>query len=93
MERNELLVLSNAGIGVSEYETLQNYVATRRMASTGWGGTPEIFALAHLLKTRIYTFSVECQTWQEHSLKVVQPSLAHLLSDGDKALYLVHTGI
>ncbi|CAL1536867.1 unnamed protein product [Lymnaea stagnalis] len=69
-----------------------NYLYQTRMAQRGtWGSDVEIMAAAHLLKTKIFVYTIHGDTWQwvEHNLDLTSPaSRVHRQS-----IYLMHTSL
>ena len=92
MLQNNDLFIQNGYVGCAEYSSIANYITATGMNLTGWGGTPELFAMAHLLRTRIFTYSQQHATWQLHAPYRVDPSLEIFESDTDMAMFLFHTG-
>ena len=69
------------------------YVHISRMnTDCVWGSHREIFALSHLLRTRIYSFSQQLRTWQAHLPCHVDPSLQMYDTDSDPAMFLYYSG-
>lgn len=64
---------------------IESYIADSRMEHLGtWGTDVEVIALAHLLKTTIYSYSVENTRWQEAQPRYLDGTLA----DTTMAMYL-----
>ena len=54
---NEQLFIHNAALDCSDHNSMEDYIVAYQMRSCGWGGTTEIFVLAHMLGRRVYNFS------------------------------------
>ena len=61
-----------------------------QMRSSGWGGTTEIFALAHMLGRHVYNFSRVSRSWNENCPTLIDRSLDS--PSRKEALYIYHTG-
>ena len=73
---NEQLFIHNAALDCSDHNSMEDYIVAYQMRSCGWGGTTEIFALAHMLGRRVYN-SVECLG---AGMRIVTPSLTAFLT-------------
>ena len=76
----------------SDHSSMEDYIVAYQMRSCGWGGTTEIFALAHMLGRRVYN-SVEClvsRSWNENCPTLIDRSLDS--PSRKEALYIYHTG-
>ena len=62
---NEQLFIHNAALDCSDHNSMEDYIVAYQMWSCGWGGTTEIFALAHMLGRRVYNFSRVSWSWNE----------------------------
>ena len=68
---NEQLFIHNAALDCSDHNSMEDYIVAYPMRSCGWGGTTEIFALAHMLGRCVYN-SVGCL---RAGMRIVPPSL------------------
>ena len=74
----------------SKYRSVQAYIRGRSMDLQGWGGSTELYAISHLLKKRVYTYTALTGTWESHCPSRVDQSIA---PPSDKqGLYVYHTG-
>ena len=86
--------MSSGYVGIYPcYNSVDEYINDTQMNRNGaWGGSVEMFALAHLLDVRVISYSRENATWQLHAPSHVDPSLGIYESDSDAAMFLYHTG-
>ena len=87
---NEHLFINNPIFDCSEYHSMEEYIQRQNMCDNGWGGSTELYALAHLLQRRVYTFTTLSNTWVSHCPSRVDPTIAPPSSE--RALYIYHTG-
>ena len=94
MQLNSDLFMSSGYVGINvNYNSVDDYINDTRMDTDGaWGSSVEMFALAHLLSTRIISYSRESTMWQLHAPSHVDPSLRIYETDSDCAMFLYHTG-
>ena len=94
MQLNSDLFMSSGYVGINvNHNSVDEYINDTQMDTDGaWGSAVEMFTLAHLLSTRIISYSRENGTWQLHSPSHVDPSLRIYESDSDCAMFLYHTG-
>ena len=89
---NSDLFMSSGYVGINvNHNSVDEYINDTQIDTNGaWGTAIGIFALAHLLNTRIISsprvkFN---RTWQLHSPSHVDPSLQVYESDSDCAIYV-----
>ena len=94
MQLNSDLFMTSGCVGINaNYDSVDEYLFDTLMDTDGARGTSvEMFALAHLLSTRIISYSWRSHTWQLHSPSHVDPSLRIYETDSDCAMFLYHTG-
>ena len=54
----------------------------------GWGGSTELYALSHLLKKRVFTYTALTDTWESHCPSRVYQSI--IPPCNEQALYVFH---
>ncbi|GFN96949.1 ATP-dependent DNA helicase [Plakobranchus ocellatus] len=87
-----VLLPESTGNENEHVDACARYLSTSKMANGAtWGSDIEILAAAHLLKTRIFVYTMHGSDWQwvEHGMELTEP--------GRKAckdsIYLMHTGL
>ena len=86
------LFLCSAQVGVNvNYNSLSEYIIGKQMdKNKEWGTEVELFAICHLLRTKVYTYSQVSSTWQLHAPSDIDPSLHALESSTDMGMYVYH---
>ena len=54
--------------------SMEDYIVAYQMQSSGWGGTTDIFALAHMFSRRVYNFSRVSRSWNENCPTLIDRS-------------------
>lgn len=73
-------------------EACAHYLSTSKMADgSTWGSDVEILAAAHLLRTRIFVYTMHGPNWQwvEHGMELTEPDRKPYKD----SIYLMHTGL
>ena len=90
------LFMCSAQVGVNaNYNSLSKYIIDQNMdKNKEWGTEVELFAICHLLRTKVYTYSQDNSTWQLHApsdIKQLTPLNLHALeSCTDMGMYVYH---
>ena len=86
------LFMCSAQVGVNaNYNSLSEYIVAQKMdKNKEWGTEVELFAICHLLRTIVYTYSQNNSTWQLHAPSDIDPSLHALESSTDMGMYVYH---
>ena len=83
------LFTCSAQVGVNaNYNSLSKYIIAPKMdKNKDWGTQVELFAICHLLRTKVYTYFHDNSTWQLHAPSDLEPSLHTLESSTDMGMY------
>ena len=88
----EDLFMCSAQVGVNvNYNSLSECIIGKQMdKNKEWGTEVELFAICHLLRTKVYTYSQASSTWQLHAPSDIDPSLHALESSTDMGMFVYH---
>ena len=79
--QNDDLFVGSTQVGVNLRDhSLSEYIDTSGMANNKqWDTEVELFAISHLLRTKLYNNSRDGKTWQVHSSSDIDPILQAVL--------------
>ena len=86
------LLPESHGNGNEHADACARYLSTSKMANgSTWGSDVEILAAAHLLRTRIFVYTMHGPAWQwvEHGMELTEPARKPCRD----SIYLMHTGL
>ena len=85
---NDDLLICSTQVGVNlHYHSLSEYITETGMAENRqWGTEVELFAINHLLRTKVYAYSRDGNTWQVYSPSDIDPSLHAFESSTDMGM-------
>ncbi len=91
-DNDRLFVTNPLVFDTHAFDDMEAYVETKRMRLDGWGSTTELYALAHMLRQRVFTYTLLGRTPTWHCLcpskvdRTIPPPVT------EQGLYLYHTG-
>ena len=87
---NEQLFINKVWLFDMQYPNMDAYVEAKQMRRHGWGSQLELFALAHMLQRRVFTYTLHGNHWCCFCPSKVDPNVPPPMRE--QGLYLFHTG-